>query len=407
MFTDGSCSGDLHGVVGFPSEPFHGDFYRESDDVMRGITFHAGPATTDATFAHEPWHEEMSRAMFESKGELDGMFCPANGCQSGLQMELRNERSTVPAFRFQEADEPPQMTADTRLYLEGTTLFVSDASPAELGNCLLDLLVGEMTASIEKVNRNKFTIKAVTMFEDGLTCVVKVRFHQDESGFAIEFQRRSGDSVAFNKTYRRASEYLESRTNSLAPRLKASQEPSATLPDCEGYAGQNSILPLIVIGEQTQDAKLQTEVASCLFAHSLKDEFAAQLCTSRVSAMLSKFLLTDSPSVVHPTTHLLSRLAERPGPDGFNFVTKPLLTNMIKKALMRSVAVVDRMQLANSVRCMVGRHGATISGELVDEVILAMDEALANRAKYDEVGAWICADLRQALLSLQTGNIVL
>lgn len=115
--------------------------------------------------------------------------------------------------RFQVADVPPA-PADGFFFM-ATTLFVSGVVPFVLGNLLLDFL-RDVTAVVSKVRRQKFSIKADISggsFGDNPEvayhpCGLKIRVYRHEADCAVEFRRCTGDAVAFNDLFRRASRYL-------------------------------------------------------------------------------------------------------------------------------------------------------------------------------------------------------
>merc|ERR1719238_2353373 len=59
------------------------------------------------------------------------------------------------------------------------------------------------------MRRAKFSIK-LDVFADSMMCTMKVRVYNQGSGqFAVEFQRRTGDTIAFCATFQKASAYLK------------------------------------------------------------------------------------------------------------------------------------------------------------------------------------------------------
>ena len=86
--------------------------------------------------------------------------------------------------------------------MEVTTV-VSDAEPYRIGNDLLDFF-GTIPGKVMKVNTTKFTIKAEVDIYPA-PCLLKVRIYRlGEKQFAVEFQRRSGDSICFQNLFKRA-----------------------------------------------------------------------------------------------------------------------------------------------------------------------------------------------------------
>ena len=123
-------------------------------------------------------------------------------CEGGAQLE-----------RFDEGDVPPDPPTDRFFELEATTQYATSVAPFEIGNHLLDFFNERVQATLVKMRRPKFGIKA-DVFIDGLMCRTKVRVYSlDGCRFAIEFQRRSGDAICYNGAYQKARRFLEQRLN--------------------------------------------------------------------------------------------------------------------------------------------------------------------------------------------------
>merc|ERR1712070_1361520 len=116
--------------------------------------------------------------------------------------------STV--HRFQEGDEAPLVPDDDFFQLEQTTVVVKAASAMQVGNRTLDFLGAQASSRITKVNRAKYTIKAIISY-DGLCFETKVRIYRHGAiigQYQVEMQRRSGDTLGFHKMYSMASHYF-------------------------------------------------------------------------------------------------------------------------------------------------------------------------------------------------------
>eukprot|EP00747_Dinoflagellata_sp_TGD_P185253 gnl/TRDRNA2_/TRDRNA2_41698_c0_seq1.p1 gnl/TRDRNA2_/TRDRNA2_41698_c0~~gnl/TRDRNA2_/TRDRNA2_41698_c0_seq1.p1 ORF type:complete len:659 (+),score=115.33 gnl/TRDRNA2_/TRDRNA2_41698_c0_seq1:64-2040(+) len=111
--------------------------------------------------------------------------------------------SSLEVLPFEECHVPPRRPQDGLFKLEPTTFHVSANSPLEVGNHLLFFLATVVGASVRKVDRQKFTIKADVDGAKG-TCTLKVRVYAEDGGYAVEFQRRNGDSMALNLVYQQA-----------------------------------------------------------------------------------------------------------------------------------------------------------------------------------------------------------
>jgi len=114
--------------------------------------------------------------------------------------------------RFTAAEQPPKVPTSEVFAFEPTTFHVSGKEPAELANHLLDFLTMAAGAVVKKVSIKKFTFKAEVNGEDG-TCTLKVRIYdQGEGTYAVEFQRREGESTALHKVFDQASDHFSTPT---------------------------------------------------------------------------------------------------------------------------------------------------------------------------------------------------
>jgi len=145
-----------------------GDFYCEPDDVVRGVNL----------------------SVVDAMG-----FSFSQACNKRILKKL------------DPSDTPPALSEEAKTHLEATTLQTRQYSPNAAVNKLLAFLRGMDDAQVLKVNPNKFTICASAILH-GFACDFKIRIYQQEQGSIVEFQRRSGDTLAFLDLYHEASEYL-------------------------------------------------------------------------------------------------------------------------------------------------------------------------------------------------------
>lgn len=100
-------------------------------------------------------------------------------------------------LEFSPIAVPPSQPEDPFFRLAPTTLFLRGLSACQLGNDLLAFLQDQAAASIVKLRRNKFTIKAEAQISS-TPVTVKLRVYSTgEGAFAVEVHRRDGDAVAF------------------------------------------------------------------------------------------------------------------------------------------------------------------------------------------------------------------
>jgi len=118
--------------------------------------------------------------------------------------------------RFSDNDLPRSVPLDSHFRLEPTTLHVTGSTPADVANHILAFLSVAAGASVLKVDRAKLSIKAEEDGEAG-ACSFKVRVWCEGGGrYAVEFQRRGGDSTALHRVYRQAVQYLAHLVQALA-----------------------------------------------------------------------------------------------------------------------------------------------------------------------------------------------
>ena len=111
--------------------------------------------------------------------------------------------------RFLEDDAPPNLPD---FALEMTTIYVSRDSGWKLGNEVLSFFAGEKesAATLRKLRRAKFAITIDV--EVWALATIKTRIYAARNGmYAIEMQRRSGDSVTFIHIFRKIARFLRGR----------------------------------------------------------------------------------------------------------------------------------------------------------------------------------------------------
>jgi len=128
---------------------------------------------------------------------------------SGAEPCRKKQPCGAAGVTFADTDVPPDGFLEP---LEVTTFYVISCDAPKLGNHFLNFLRMNDNCHIAKVNTTKFTIKATWTRVD--QCTFKARFYsqcndQREKRYAVEFQRRCGDSIEFMTLYREAAKYLK------------------------------------------------------------------------------------------------------------------------------------------------------------------------------------------------------
>lgn len=129
--------------------------------------------------------------------------------------------------RFAKADIPPSVPASSvSLGFEPSTFNVSGKEPAKLGNHLLNFLTMAAGAVVTKVSRRKFTVKAEVDGEAG-RCTLKIRIYSlDGDRYAVEFQRRSGESAALHQVFDEAAKHFMAPPKPSRSRKATTKEPT-------------------------------------------------------------------------------------------------------------------------------------------------------------------------------------
>lgn len=164
-----------------------GDYYVETDSTTRGITLDVSPFDYLAADETKTYREAQQIQDSQQKTEV--------------------ERYSA---MFIEEVEAPLVPEDPFSHLELTTIRSLDMSAAQIAISVVQLLNNCARSRIIKVSSRKFAIKAEIGF-DNLLCGVKARVYRQPSGHhCVEMQRRSGDTIAFNRFYNSLSQHMQS-----------------------------------------------------------------------------------------------------------------------------------------------------------------------------------------------------
>jgi len=246
-----------------------GDFYREPDDVTRGLTLSL--------------NDDFGFGSAFNVDRTNKLTCP------GTSYEVFVAEYVAPA-----------LSEDVQAFLESSTLQLSESSTAAVGNSLLAFFTNETDAKIKKMSQKKFTIKA-EVFVGGIWCCLKVRMYRNEGGTLVEFQKRSGDTIAFFSLYRQASAYL----------LGASPPQSTTLnppkiPQNEALPADQAIASLLEMADSCGDMNLLAEVAAALNAMANEPKVAAALRMPCAVSVLHQLEQVEDFRVAHPLSNMLA-----------------------------------------------------------------------------------------------------
>lgn len=364
--------------------PFNGltgdfsDFYCEPDEVLKGIS-----VSPDAQSSLLGGSLDLLKKGFSSK---------ASECPSKASAALAGDE------RFTEAHCPPDTPNDPFFKLEVTTLTLSSRTPWEIGNDLLDFLKTRVVSSITKVNRHKFTVKA-DVFVEASMCALKARiYHGEHATYVVEFQRRSGDAVTFNRVFQQATDFMSPR---FVP-VKATFEANPNL-DCQEMLRlpmtetKGELAPLLDMAGLLDLPTLQAECAAALAEMAQDARMASRLCTRRTFEEFKKLLQADQTDVAYPTARMLLFLAQCPEAVPC-FTDRGLLSMMLDKVQSTATSALVQRQLAQALNAAITRCAVHLSQQVSDDIMSDLITAIKDIGFRDSLTA---RDLKEAQLTLQ------
>jgi len=233
---------------------------------------------------------------------------------------------------------------------------------------MIDFLGLEAAALITKVNRNKFTIKAETCI-NGLSCLTKVRIYKLAVGeYTVEMQRRTGDSIAFQQLYQKASAYLQAPLScGNAGDAVASSSMSAR---CGG--SEVSVAPLLDLAT-SGCMELEAEAAQALEQAAVDANVLVQLCTPHAFIAFRNLLQLACFSIADPLARILQCLATLPeAREGL--ADEELLRAMIESIGAPTTGHQGSERLAQAVHSSIGQHWESSSYLASGAVMCALAE---------------------------------
>lgn len=356
------------------------DFYLEPDTVTRGLTLAGvdvpppdssfkGLADVDYYREPVPVSKALASCLNPDNVEYSGLACSAP------------DYSTA---RFSEANCPPCAPADVFFKFTLTTLLILSHMPHEIGNHLLDFFTQQVVSTLTKVNRVKFSFKA-DVFENYAMCTMKVRVFQEREHFAIEFQRRKGDAIAFNNVFKQACRYLKSIPFSIVP--NAGEEPkmaSFAPPPLPGQQVSSVdeaaavLAPLLDIAKLTTAPRLQAEAAAGLATMAEDETLARQMCKEHIFKDVKMLFYASAPEVDYPTARLTRLLAQQQEA-ATHFAHQSFLPLMVEKVRSVTTCAKAREELASALSA-AAQHQSRTTLPQEDQVELArtLSECIAE-----------------------------
>jgi len=242
---------------GFDAAPsgYSGDFHPDNKKNSKSFFF-VEPDDLFAGGSVEPW--DVTRGV-----KLSGVTEPGEGFSSmgGGVMSKYDVQASLPFYEkptleevphkppiffnnyndiFTDGDTPPPKPTGKYSGLSATVHKVeTDKPPSSLGSSLLKFhseylpsqsVFAELLKPIpSKAHKTKYNLKLLA-FVHSNWCQIKVRMYEESPAvYLIEFQRRAGDSLAFNSVFREAEKYLQVEGFNVVGRGKKGGGPSLSL----------------------------------------------------------------------------------------------------------------------------------------------------------------------------------
>lgn len=348
---------------------FGGDYYREQEDVFKGLTLAQMPEESmfgldngqGQNEKKNPWSWASSTTAATAKS-FDEVPCAyqssstasmiqapdGSGKTLGLMGLAANKWDNTGAVslscgQFQESDHPPPKPVDPLWSFEVTTAFVQMKHPWVLGNHLINFLTNELASTSIKVSRcPKFALKA-DVFVGTVKCTLKIRVYSVDEKYAVEFQKRGGDSIAFNRAYSQAVKFLRSHFTVDSPSKEMPRSPPQIpmVPDVQ-------MAPLLDMASVTQLPTLQAESAAAM-AEIAKDERAAPLLLQpEVLKEIKNLLQSNDTDVAFLTSRIMANLSKLPKA-AEHIAALGLVPTMIEKVQSGSCSYAQAKELNQAI----------------------------------------------------------
>uniref|UniRef100_A0A7S1W608 Uncharacterized protein n=1 Tax=Alexandrium catenella TaxID=2925 RepID=A0A7S1W608_ALECA len=339
-----------------------GDFYREADDNTRSASLALEPELLISSFGR------LDYGAFPGLSGIPGLVDSAPSwygykAQQSASCAFEEQYPVQRVGRFTDASLAPRV-AGPFYGLAPCTFSASGCSPAGLGNRLVDFLETQVTSSITKLNREKFTIKA-DVFIHGAACTLKIRLYSRERGVVVaEFLRRRGSCLCFGSAYRQAGEYLRPLLDVIGM-PEASDDCELPPRSCEVDAAEVS--PLLDMAGFSDLPSLQAESAAALEEQVRDDKVAASLCTPHAFERFKSLLKVEETAVAHPTAQVLSHLSLRSEAMPC-FADEELLSIITSKVQSEVTSSLVQQELAQVLTNALSRCSTTCSARVTEDV---------------------------------------
>mmetsp|Transcript_85774 Transcript_85774/g.135473 ORF Transcript_85774/g.135473 Transcript_85774/m.135473 type:complete len:408 (-) Transcript_85774:155-1378(-) len=404
---DGS-NGNLFAHLGESAGEYRppGDFYLEPDTVTRSVTFCRDDIApldsqfkglSDGDYYQEPMGMHKACEPYPSSLETSDVGYSSITCDS---------LKTTATRRFTQADFPLEAPKDSFFQFEITTLFVITDMPHEIGNLLLDFLTDKVASSLVKpVNHRKFAFKA-DVFEQYIMATIKVRVYWKENKhFAIEFQRRRGDTLVFNSTFQNFQKAIRHATNiGLEVTLRNAQMTNSvnfappSLPQQQARElSEADLTPILDMAGQIGMDSIQAEAAAALAKLVEDDTVTLKICTTSVFQQVKTLLQNGTTEVAYPAARFAKYLVQQQEAAPL-IVEHGILQLMLEKVQSKTTKDIVREELAQA--CSMAAHQSKETVPQVERKQLARSLSECTRQMEVAGDLAIAQSLRSAQMAL-------
>lgn len=438
VLTPSNCHVDLHGDMylqdtnvnrlcalswGGESSPYSNTdgCFLEETDAMRASSI-AGLAVSNSVFGEvmkdvENWQRDPTQfhkySMDDHFGQILGL--PAMPLFQGASNSIS----------FEQVFDPPPHLESKHFFDADTMVRIKTRSPWKLGNTILEFFETHVVASISKVNKRKYTIKAQAFVDDVMSCI-KIKIWKSRSSSSIlppvlprslppsippsldeecivQFLRKSGDPFTFGHLCAQACNFLKGRfpCYSVPEKFREVENfspfplpPAGSVEPLDG----RDINPLLEM-LNLPFANVQAEAASRLSEIAHEEPSAARfLCEPAAFKQIERSLSATHLSVTYPIARLLSVLvlqrdAEHP------LAEQDLLKAMIEKIGHDQTEPIIRLELAKATSTAMRRCAPILSKERAEVLRRSLEQAIQDISQ-DCDSMHVKSSLEDALLEV-------
>jgi hypothetical protein len=294
---------------------FASDFYHEEDDTTRGVSL--GPVTTltRGGFGDMP---DVDDNFWKNSSPLDMPMMPmptlARAGANTENMAIATDWAGIEGASMTNSYTPAELDYSTVLPspvpfggCAATSVNFERVAPADVMKALHNFFQTDRAASISKMRLQKCSIIASVVVQDTnllSSCVVKARiFWAEPTGqkLVVEFRRREGDPLAFQRVFARAVAWLRGAEPLLA------EEPCTLPADVE----IESLQPCVdmLAKAPSQAGQLESVIALAVLAQkSSKMAIAVTAAVAHLQGLLCTLEASPLFNVAYTTSLLTSRL---------------------------------------------------------------------------------------------------